>query len=212
MSPVLPNRCHHGFYLLLTVTIFVICPIRAAGSDDAPLLSSTGSALFSPQLEISPAEKKRRQQPIFLAWNAADNQQIARSELTGQSNHTESSRVATGSAAAHWHRYLGYGSVLLAGLTAVSSSQEDIHEALAYATAGASIATATTGFMAYSGGVGPGQSLLSRDNLHMALGVVGAGLLTTAVLTADDGESGSHSGLGVAGGVLMTLGIIEIKW
>ena len=48
--------------------------------------------------------------------------------------------------------------------------------------------------------------------MHIIAGTIGAVALTTAVAIADDGEESSHSGLGVAGGVIMTLAIIDIEW
>lgn len=111
-----------------------------------------------------------------------------------------------------WHKYLGYGTVLLAGITAATNSQESFHEGAAYATAAGALSTVLTGYLAHRDRFDTGQGLLTRDNLHIALGTLGAVILTTAVAIADDGEESSHSGLGVTGGVLMALGVIDIKW
>jgi hypothetical protein len=112
----------------------------------------------------------------------------------------------------NWHKYLGYGTIVLAGLTAVTNSNEDVHEPLAYLTAGGALSTVLTGYLAHGDRFDTSQGLLSRDNLHIVLGTVGAAILTTAVVIADGGKESSHSSLGVAGGILMTLGVIEIKW
>lgn len=111
-----------------------------------------------------------------------------------------------------WHKYLGYGTVLMAGVTAATNSQESFHESAAYVTAAGALSTLLTGYLAHGHRFDMSQGLFSRDNLHIALGTLGAVVLTTAVAIADDGEEGSHSGLGVAGGVMMTLGVIDIKW
>lgn len=117
-----------------------------------------------------------------------------------------------GASLERWHKYLGYGTVLMAGVTAVSHSDEDFHEGAAYVTAAGALSTLLTGYLAHGERFDTEAGLLSRDNLHIALGTLGAVLLTTAVAISDDGEEGSHSTLGVTGGVLMALGVIDIKW
>jgi len=111
-----------------------------------------------------------------------------------------------------WHKYLGYGTVLLAGITAVTSSEEDTHESFAIATAAGALSTVATGFAAHRQRFDTDEGLFTKDNLHIALGTLGAAILTTAVVIADDGRESSHSGMGVTGGVLMTLGVIDIVW
>lgn len=129
-----------------------------------------------------------------------------------QAKPTTSRRHSSWDDLATWHKYLGYGTVLMAGVTAASSSQESFHESAAYVTAAGAVSTLLTGYLAHGHRFDMSQGLFSRDNLHIVLGTLGAVALTTAVAIADDGEEGSHSGLGVTGGVLMTLGVIDIKW
>jgi len=111
-----------------------------------------------------------------------------------------------------WHKYLGYGTILMAGITAVTNSEEDTHETAAYVTAAGALSTLATGFAAHRQRFSLDEGLFTRDNLHIALGTLGAAILTTAVVIADDGRESSHSGMGVTGGVLMTLGVIDIAW
>lgn len=110
------------------------------------------------------------------------------------------------------HKYLGYGTILLSGISAVSSSDEDFHEAAAYATAVAALGTVLSGYMAHSDRFDPADGYFTKGNRHIWIGMLGAALLTTAVLIADDGEEGSHAALGISGGALMTLSVIDIKW
>jgi hypothetical protein len=111
-----------------------------------------------------------------------------------------------------WHKYLGYGTILMAGVVAVSSSSESFHEAAAYLTAGGAVSTVLTGYLAHSSRFDMDNGLFADDNLHIILGTLGAAILTTAVVIADGGDESSHSGLGIAGGALMTLGIVKIVW
>jgi hypothetical protein len=56
------------------------------------------------------------------------------------------------------------------------------------------------------------EGIFSESNRHIILGTLGAALLTLAVVMAANDDESSHSGLGISGGVLMALGIIDIKW
>lgn len=111
-----------------------------------------------------------------------------------------------------WHKYLGYGTVVMAGITAISSSDEDLHESVAYATAAGALSTLLTGYLAHGDRFDLEEGFFSKDNLHITMGTIGAALLTTAVVLANNGSESSHSGLGVTGGVLMTFAVIDIKW
>lgn len=110
------------------------------------------------------------------------------------------------------HKYVGYTTAVLAGVTAISSSNENFHEIAAYATAAAALTTVTTGAIAYRDHFDLSEGLFSENNRHILAGTLGALLMVTAVAIADDGEEGSHSTLGVAGGALMGVALIDIKW
>lgn len=110
------------------------------------------------------------------------------------------------------HKYLGFGTIALAGATAATNSDEDTHEALAYATAACAVSTVLTGYLEHRDRFDLSDGLFSKENVHIITGTIGAAVLTTAVVIADDGKESSHSGLGITGGVLMTLAIIDIKW
>jgi hypothetical protein len=120
--------------------------------------------------------------------------------------------TGSGLNAARLHPYLGYATVLLAGITAVSSGTKGIHWTAAYGTAGMAALTVTTGALAHGKRFDLKEGLLSEDNLHIILGTLGAAGCLAAVAMADSDGGGSHAGAGVAGGVLMALSIIDIRW
>ena len=117
------------------------------------------------------------------------------------------------------HKYLGFGTVALAGATAASNGEVDIHESLAYATAAFAISTVLTGYLSHRDRFDTSDGFFTKDNTHIMLGTVGAILLTTGVLLAadsfdedNDSVSGGHAGLAIGGGVLMTIAIVDIEW
>lgn len=110
------------------------------------------------------------------------------------------------------HKYLGYTTVLLAGLTAVTSSSKDLHYGAAYGTVGAALGTLTTGYIAYSDRFNMEDEFFTEDNNHILLGTLGAIGCIAAVALADSEGGGGHAGAGVFGGSAMALSIIVIKW
>jgi hypothetical protein len=110
------------------------------------------------------------------------------------------------------HKYLGYASVLLAGMTAVSGSHKEAHYAAAYSTIAASVATLTTGYMAYGDRFSFEDGIFTEDNNHIILGTIGALGCIAAVALADSSGGNSHDNIGVVAGGAMVLSVITIKW
>ncbi len=110
------------------------------------------------------------------------------------------------------HRYLGYGTLVLAGVTAVSGSESDLHCGAAYAATGTAVATCVTGFMKYHRRWNPGKGLFHDDNAHIMLGVIGGIGMVASVISADSDSGPGHAGIGAAGGALMAVSVILIKW
>lgn len=110
------------------------------------------------------------------------------------------------------HRYLGYGTLILAGVTAVSGSESDLHCGAAYAATGTAAATCATGFMKYHRRWNLSKGLFHDDNAHIMLGVIGGIGMVASVITADSDSGPSHAGVGAAGGALMAVSVILIKW
>lgn len=196
--------------LVLTVIQVVFISVSAfAGTVALDQHLSRNSLLVS---EISALSIDHSQ---LFAASATDSQQYqlyAMASGSGKTQYSAAEMRESRAALEVWHKYLGYGTVVLAGVTAATNSDEDLHESIAYATTAAALSTVLTGFLTHSDRFDTYEGLLSKDNLHIMLGTLGAAMLTTAVAIADDGRESSHSGLGVAGGVLMTLGVIDIKW
>ncbi len=110
------------------------------------------------------------------------------------------------------HKYLGYSTILLAGVAAVTSSTKSLHYGAAYATTGTALATCFTGYYEYRDRFDLGNGFLDEDNLHILLGTLGTLGVATAVAIADSGENKSHAGIGITGGASMMASIIVIKW
>lgn len=150
--------------------------------------------------------------PVFSLMEKGEMLAMADTTTSSKDRSVALQEGDRGSAMESWHKYLGYGTVIMAGITAASNSDEDFHESAAYVTAAGALSTLLTGYMAHGDRFDTSQGIFSEENRHILMGTLGAVLLTTAVAIADDGEESSHSGLGVSGGILMTLGIIDIKW
>jgi|GEM_PF-6475659 len=107
------------------------------------------------------------------------------------------------------HKYLGYATLVMAGLAAVSSSSHGLHRAASYAAIGLGGGTIATGFKEYGGYIDLSDGL-SKYDTHAILGTVGALAFTAAVIAAEADQS--HSGFGVASAVSMGLSAVVIKW
>ncbi len=111
-----------------------------------------------------------------------------------------------------FHTCLGFGTIALAGATAATQGDDDVHEGLAVATAVFALSTVLTGYIEHSDRFDTSDGFITKDNAHILSGVLGAAALIAAVAIADDGEESSHSGFGIAGGILMTFAVIDIKF
>ncbi len=110
------------------------------------------------------------------------------------------------------HKYLGYTTVVLAGLTAVFNGDNNFHYGAAYSTVAASLGTITTGYLAYGDRFTFEYGILTEDNEHIVLGTLGAIGCIVAVILADDDGGHGHDGIGAGGGVSMAISVIRIKF
>jgi hypothetical protein len=122
------------------------------------------------------------------------------------------SMASAGAVTETTHKYLGYSTIILAGATAATNGDEELHETLAYVTAFSALSTVLTGYIEHSDRFDTSEGLFSKENIHIMSGVVGTALLVTAVAISDDGKESSHSSFGIAGGLLMTFAVVDIKW
>ena len=107
------------------------------------------------------------------------------------------------------HKYLGYGTLLLAGVAAATGSGSSYHHYSAVGSATLGLMTLATGYHEYGDMFEPDEGF-SKYNLHIALGTLGAvGFATEAVIAATDSD---HGGLGIGSALVMGAALIVIVW
>ena len=107
------------------------------------------------------------------------------------------------------HKYMGYATLLLAGLSSITGSSNSFHINLGRAATASAIATCATGYIEYSDVLEHEQGL-SDTNLHVGLGAIGTlGFVVTVALAESDKN---HGGLGVLSGGAIMVSFIKIKW
>lgn len=126
------------------------------------------------------------------------------------------------------HKYLGLGTIVLAGLTATTGSEgcegascpanapRDVtgtHAKLAYATTAFAAATIATGLLSHWDDFSLEDGWSDPDNLHVLLGVTGAALMAYAVQQSASQTTGkvSHAGLAELGALGMVVAI-KLTW
>jgi len=196
------------FFIVSILLAYTCLPVMA--ESDLNRSDLTGLSLSSGK-EHHLFLKYQSSENMYAAMNKQPNEMLV-SNTTSYGVESVIPKKRQNSNVEKWHKYLGYGTILMAGVTTVSSSNESFHEAAAYLTAGGAVSSVVTGYMAHSSRFDMKKGLFADDNLHIILGALGAAILTTAVITADGGDESSHGGMGIAGGTLMTLGLIKIKW
>jgi hypothetical protein len=126
------------------------------------------------------------------------------------------------------HKYLGLGTIVLAGLTMVTNPGEGcehncaanaprdtngIHGQLGKATAAMAVATVASGLMAHWDDFSLEDGWSDPDNLHVLLGITGAALMAYAVEKSASQSTGtvSHAGMAEVGAIGMLLAI-KLTW
>ncbi len=108
------------------------------------------------------------------------------------------------------HKFMGYGTVLLAGLAAVSHSSHDFHRAASYGATWLASATCATGFSGYKGFIDLTDGLSVYDT-HAILGAAGTiGFAATLVMAEADSD-GNHDSIGAASAAAMGLSVVVLK-
>ena len=156
---------------------------------------------------------------------------LALNETDGKKNITETITPAAEFnpplfSASKAHQYLGIGTVLMAGLTALSHPEEcesncttsaprevdGTHAKLAKATVAMAAATIATGLYAHWDDFHLEDGLSDPDNLHVILGVTGAILMAYAVnISANSSVPVNHAGIAEAGALGMVVAI-KLNW
>lgn len=116
------------------------------------------------------------------------------------------------------HKYLGIGSLGLAGLTVLAPKEEDeggttnvddsLHANLARSAAALGAAAVLTGVLFHWEDLSFSQGFKNPDNVHALLTTVGTLGYFTAI---DKAPAGGHSSFGVGGAISMAVGI-KMTW
>jgi hypothetical protein len=107
------------------------------------------------------------------------------------------------------HKYLGYATAALAGITAATFSSGSVHEIAGYSTAGLSLITTGIGFYEYGEYFDLDEGLTGY-NAHMILETLATvGFMATAAL---QDEKGVHAVIGGASTAMMILPIFVVHW
>lgn len=127
------------------------------------------------------------------------------------------------------HKYLGIGTVLFAGLTAMAAPEEGCehncttplpprqtsgttHTRLARTTAALAVATLTSGLLVHWDDFHFEDGITDPDNQHMLLGTTGALMMLYAIhKSANSSTQTSHAGIAELGGVAMAVAI-KLTW
>jgi hypothetical protein len=108
-----------------------------------------------------------------------------------------------------FHKYLGYGTLLLAGVAAVTGSDSSTHHYSAVGSATLGAMTLATGYYEY-GDMFEIDEGFSTSNLHIALSTLGAiGFATEAIIASTDSD---HGALGIGSAAVMGGAFIVILW
>ena len=107
------------------------------------------------------------------------------------------------------HKYLGYATALLAGITAATSSSKDFHEIAGYTTAGLSLITTAIGFYEYGEYLDLDEGFTGY-NVHMILETAATiGFIAAAALKD---EKSTHATIGGVSTALIILPIFVVHW
>mgnify|MGYP001817608602 FL=1 len=107
------------------------------------------------------------------------------------------------------HKYLGYATAALAGITAATFSSGSVHEIAGYSTAGLSLITTGIGFYEYGEYFDLDEGFTGY-NAHMILETLATvGFMATAAL---QDEKGVHAVIGGASTAMMILPIFVVDW
>ena len=134
-----------------------------------------------------------------------NNQDEFATNFSTNSSNSQSQDVNLRSA----HKYLGYATAALAGITAATFSLQGVHEIAGYTTAGLSLITTAIGFYEYGEYFDLDEGFTGY-NMHMILETVATiGFIAAAAL---QDEKGTHAVIGGVSTALMILPIFVVQW
>ena len=107
------------------------------------------------------------------------------------------------------HKYIGYATAALAGITAATFSSQDLHEIAGFTTAGLSLITTALGFYEYGEFLNLHEGFTGY-NVHMILETAATiGFVATAALRND---KSAHSVIGGVSTAMMIIPIFVVHW
>ena len=133
------------------------------------------------------------------------NESATTYSMNSLNSHSQSQNVNLRST----HKYLGYATAALAGITAATFSSGNVHEIAGYTTAGLSLITTGIGFYEYGEYFDLDEGFTGY-NAHMILETLATvGFMATAAL---QDEKGVHAVIGGASTAMMILPIFVVHW
>lgn len=111
------------------------------------------------------------------------------------------------------HKYLGYTTMVLAALAAVSSSSHELHRTFSYAATWLAGATCATGFSGYGALIDLSDGLDTYET-HAVMGMVGTAAFAATVVIAEAEEDPNHGAIGAASATAMGLSVmaVTLRW
>jgi hypothetical protein len=183
--------------LIIWVLLCVICFASVRASAQMPARTRVEPSFFPDSSFFDQNEK----QYSLLADSSGKMQGFPKN--FPESNTTSFSTMSA-------HKYLGYGTLALAAMAAVTNSSHEIHRAASYAATWLAGATCATGFAGYGNAIDLTDGISAND-IHAISGVIGtAAFVATLILAEADKDSG-HGAIGAASAAALGISVVAVK-
>jgi hypothetical protein len=109
------------------------------------------------------------------------------------------------------HKYLGYGTLLMAAAAGVSGGDNGFHKSAGVGAAVLGVAACASGFYAYDGYFDLKKGF-TRRNIHIILGTLATAGFVAVAASAISNDDDSHAGLGIGSTALAAIPVIVLKF
>jgi hypothetical protein len=109
------------------------------------------------------------------------------------------------------HKYLGYGTLLMAAAAGVSGGDNGFHKSAGVGAAVLGVAACGTGFYAYDNYFDLNEGF-SWHNIHIVLGALATAGFVAVAASAISNDDNSHAGLGIGSTALVVIPILVLKF
>jgi hypothetical protein len=109
------------------------------------------------------------------------------------------------------HKYLGYGTVLMAVTAGASGGDNSFHKSAGVSAAVLGVATCATGYYEYGNYFDMSEGF-SKHNIHIVLGTLATAGFVAVAASAISNDDNSHAGLGIGSTALAAIPIIVLKF